>query len=90
MAQVCCCIFLLLFAALLFSYRVTSLNFLFNELDGSNFEQAAPHHVQCCNIRYFFDYRQLLDVFYKNFPSGSIQDNHVFLGGSSTPNHSLH
>jgi hypothetical protein len=33
----------------------------------------------------FFDYGQLLDVFYKNFPSGSIQGNHVFWVEAANP-----
>ncbi len=38
----------------------------------------------------FFDYRDLLNCFYNSFAGGSVQGNHVFLGGIIEANNSVY
>jgi hypothetical protein len=40
---------------------------------------------EAVNASVFFDYGELLDWFYKPFPAGTVQSNHVFWVESSTP-----
>ncbi len=40
---------------------------------------------EAVNASVFFDYGELLDWFYKPFPAGAVQSNHVFWVESSTP-----
>jgi hypothetical protein len=45
------------------------------------------HHVTFTEVQsdVFFDYGELLDRFYKAFPGGSIQGNHIFWADASKP-----
>ncbi len=40
---------------------------------------------EAVNASIFFDYGELLDWFYKPFPAGTVQSNHVFWVDSATP-----
>jgi hypothetical protein len=47
---------------------------------------SSPNvHFQGVQAHDFFDYGEMLDHFYKKFPNGTIQSNHVFSVSSEHP-----
>jgi hypothetical protein len=51
-------------------FTMSQLRAVLNEMDNISFKDVGPE--------VFFDYCQMLDVFYKNFVSGTVQKNHMF------------